>query len=108
MTCQSPRRPYASQHYSTGDKVTAQGRINKYTKGTHVKHGVVSCYAAQALTQATTIESLVKLIDQRAKQDIKLGRIPGLCLPSLQILGIASLNLPGKPMSFSLWDFKPR
>jgi hypothetical protein len=91
-----------------GEELTCTTREHTFEQQeTPVKHGVMSYYASQALAQATSIESLLKLIDQIAEQDIKFSRLPKLYLPSLQILGNANVKLPGKSLSLSPVDARP-
>ena len=63
--------------------------------GQQLDRGVISYYATQALTETTTMESWLHLIEARCNSDLREGLLPRLYGPSLQILGDPASRLPG-------------
>jgi hypothetical protein len=64
-------------------------------QGGHQERGVISYYATQTLTQATTIASWLQRIEAMSRADLQRGHLTWFYQPSLQILGQAATRLPG-------------
>lgn len=61
------------------------------------QRGVISYYAVQALTQATTMAEWLQEINRLVQGDVDQGRLPKFYQPALQILGTATSSPPGYP-----------
>jgi hypothetical protein len=66
--------------------------------GATVHRGVISYYATGTLPQASTIASWMSAMDRAAQDDLRRGRITSFHLPSLQIVGDATVGVPGVAM----------
>lgn len=83
-----------------GAELACQPQNYKFEhSGSFQEHGVISYYATQTLTQATSVESWLELMNVLSSCDFRLGRLPEFYLPSLQILGNTAARLPGNPVS---------
>lgn len=81
-----------------GEELSCRAHNYEYTiDNKPVMRGVISYYAAQALSQATTVESWLSAINQLVAEDMTKKRLSRSYQPNLQITGEAKAMLPGSP-----------